>query len=209
MTQTTDLGGLIDRLSHTANREITAIAGPPGAGKSTLAGQLADALNRNSPGIAAIFPMDGYHFDDLVLNERGHRLRKGAPHTFDVAGYNHMLGRLRRNDETEVAVPVFDREIEISRAGARIIPQSVRHIITEGNYLLLNQPPWTELRPLFDQTVFVDVPRDILAQRLRQRWQHLPDDLAQRKLEANDLPNADLVLSQSNSADYIISGQYE
>jgi pantothenate kinase len=84
--------------------------------------------------------MDGYHFDDAVLNERGMRARKGAPETFDVGGLGHMLRRLKLNDEDEVAVPVFDRAIEISRAAARLISKTVSTIIVEGNYLLLDLP---------------------------------------------------------------------
>ncbi|MFM2282162.1 MAG: Pantothenate kinase, partial [Pseudomonadota bacterium] len=80
-------------------RSLTAIAGPPGAGKSTLAERLADQLNEADPGSAAILPMDGYHFDDMVLVPRGLRARKGAPETFDVAGFSVMLERLRRNVE--------------------------------------------------------------------------------------------------------------
>ena len=141
-----------------AGRHITAIAGAPGSGKSTLAETIADALNADTPGIAEVFPMDGYHYDDMLLDARGWRPRKGAPHTFDVPGFSHTLKRLRDNTEDSVAVPVFDRSIEIARAGARLIERSVRHVIVEGNYLLLKQAPWDRLAPLFDTTVFLDVP---------------------------------------------------
>lgn len=72
-------------------RVVTALAGPPGAGKSTAAEALADALNQLSAGVAAVFPMDGFHYDDAVLDQRGWRARKGAPHTFDVSGFAHIL----------------------------------------------------------------------------------------------------------------------
>ena len=186
---------------------VTAVAGPPGAGKSTTAEALVDALNTRAPGSAAVFPMDGYHFDDMVLIERGDRSRKGAPHTFDVSGFAHMLARLRRNDEAAVAVPVFDRSIEIARAGARIIPQSVAHLIVEGNYLLLDAEPWTDLGRHFDLTVYIDVPEDELLRRLRDRWRDLPAAEADVQLEDNDLPNARLVIANSRPADVVLTGQ--
>ncbi len=185
-------------------RHITAIAGSPGAGKSTVADDLVARLNAEDPGSAAILPMDGYHFDDQLLIPRGWRPRKGAPHTFDVAGFAHMLQRLRANTEPEIAVPVFDREIEIARAGARLIPACVRHIIAEGNYLLLDAPPWSDMRPLFDTTVFLDVPMAEIEARLTARWQALSPDDFRTKMEGNDLPNARQVVTQSRPADFVI-----
>ena len=120
-----------------AARRILAIAGAPGSGKSTLAETLATRLNALQPGRAALCPMDGFHYDDAVLDARGRRPWKGAPDTFDVGGLRAILSRLRARDEAEVAVPVFDRRLEIARAGAAIIPQAADTIICEGNYLLL------------------------------------------------------------------------
>lgn len=180
-----------------AGRSITAIAGPPGAGKSTLAEALAEALNGEEPGSAAVFPMDGYHYDDLLLVPRGLRPRKGAPDTFDVPGFAHMLGRLRENAEREIAVPVFDRSIEIARAGARVIPQTVRHLIVEGNYILLDSGDWRLLHRHYDTTVLIEVPEEELRRRLTDRWKDLDPEALAFKMDENDLPNGRLVRTGS------------
>ncbi|NND19589.1 MAG: nucleoside/nucleotide kinase family protein [Silicimonas sp.] len=185
-------------------RAITAIAGAPGSGKSTLAGTLAEKLNAAEPDSAAVFAMDGYHYDDAVLHARGQRPRKGAPFTFDVGGFAQMLARLRANEEDEIAVPVFDRTLEISRNAARIIPRTVRHLIVEGNYLLLNAAPWSGLRVLYDTPVFLAVPEEILRARLLERWSALEDDELRIKMDENDLPNALLVARESGGAEFVL-----
>lgn len=185
------------------NRVIVAIAGPPGSGKSTLAEKVVDTLNRTSAGLAAILPMDGYHYDDMLLVPRGLRPRKGAPETFDAAGFANMLMRLRQNSEPEIAVPVFDRSIEIARAGARMISQSVRYIVAEGNYLLLDEGRWRELHPQYDLTVMIEEPEMVLRARLEDRWKDLsPEDRAW-KLDGNDLPNGRLVKERSIAPDFV------
>jgi pantothenate kinase len=186
-------------------RSLTAIAGPPGAGKSTLAERLADQLNEADPGSAAILPMDGYHFDDMVLVPRGLRARKGAPETFDVAGFSVMLERLRRNVEPEIAVPVFDRSIEIARAGARMIPDTVRHLIVEGNYILLDVDGWRDLARHYDTTVLIGVAEVELRQRLEDRWKALGAEERAAKIDGNDLPNGRLVIERSQSAEFVLA----
>lgn len=207
----TDLTGLADvceaRLGSGQTRVILAMAGAPGSGKSTLAEKLAGKLNARRPGLAQVLPMDGYHYDDLHLVPAGLRPRKGAPQTFDVGGLYHTLLRLRARDEAEVAVPVFDRQIEIARAGARLIPAAVPVIVVEGNWLLLDRAPWDRLRPMFDITVLVDVPEYALRARLRGRWERLGLTEAEivAKLEENDLPNGRLVRDASAAPDWMIS----
>ena len=189
-----------------AGRIIVALAGPPGSGKSTLAEVLVERLNADAPGCAIVLPMDGFHYDDLYLTPAALRPRKGAPDTFDVGGLRHMLLRLKSRDEEHVAVPIFDRQLEIARAGARLIAKATRIIVVEGNYLLLRREPWRDLSPLFDVTVLIETPGDVLRERLTARWQHYnltPDQIAE-KLDGNDLPNGRLVMSESADPDFLI-----
>lgn len=204
-----DLPALADLLAaHTRGaRVLVALAGAPGSGKSTLAEELVATLNQRTPGCAAALPMDGYHYDDLLLGQLGRHSRKGAPDTFDVDGLRHMLARLRHNDDEAVAVPVFDRDIEIARAGARLIAASVEIIVVEGNYLLLRRDPWAALRPLFDLTVMITASEETLRKRLTARWEGyaLPPGEIVRKLEEVDLPNGRFVRAESVDADFEIS----
>ncbi len=184
-------------------RVLIAIAGAPGSGKSTLAEQVVDLLASHYELQAALFPMDGYHYDDAVLNEMGRRAFKGAIDTFDAHGLRHMLQRLKANEDDVIAVPVFDRSIEIARAGGRLIAQSTEIIVCEGNYLLARQAPWDRLKSIFDLTIFVDVHVEELRRRLQDRWQGFglsPEEIT-RKVEENDLPNGLFIMSNSAEPD--------
>jgi pantothenate kinase len=187
-------------------RYVFAIAGAPGAGKSTLAEALTDALDALAPGRAALMPMDGFHYDNAVLDARGLRARKGAPETFDVDGLAAALARIRRADRP-VALPVFDRDLDLARAGARVVAPDTPVIVLEGNYLLLDAPPWDGLAPLFDRTLFLATPEDALARRLYARWLRygLDPAAARARAEGNDLPNARLVATRSRPADLVWS----
>ncbi|KQQ79044.1 nucleoside triphosphate hydrolase [Aureimonas sp. Leaf324] len=208
MGEQVTLAGLTNALlsEEGERRRIVAIAGAPGSGKSTTAEQLKDRLNARRAGVADVFPMDGFHYDDMVLNARGHRARKGAPHTFDLDGYRTALERLRADGGREVAVPVFDRSIEIARAGGRIIEPSTRIVLTEGNYLLLDEPGWRDLGDLFDLTVMVEASEEVLIGRLTERWMgfQLDPEAMVRQMEGNDLPNMRLVLAKSRPADLVL-----
>lgn len=201
-----DLTGLADRLARDQGpaRRLIAIAGAPGAGKSTFADRLRAAVADRVA--TEVLPMDGFHYDDMVLNARGDRPRKGAPHTFDVDGLAAMLTRVAADDGRDVAVPVFDRSIEIARAGARIIPSSARLILVEGNYLLLDDPAWEPPRRHFALTVFLEVPESVLEARLTRRWQGfgLAEAEMRAKMEGNDLPNMRLVVRHSRPADILV-----
>ena len=161
---------LADRIAALpAARTLTALVGPPASGKSTLAEALVAAL----PG-AALVPMDGFHLDDRVLAARGLSHAKGAPETFDLGGLARLLAAVRAGEE--VVAPVFDRAREIAVAGALVVPASARHVVVEGNWLLLDRPGW------------------------RGR----PD--AEAWIEGNDLPNARTMAADSRQADVVLRG---
>lgn len=193
-----------ERLAESGGKRVLiAIAGAPGSGKSTLAERIVQGLKADHGVNAALFPMDGYHYDDVVLEQMGRRPFKGAIDTFDAHGFRRMLKRLKANEDDVVAVPVFDRSIEIARAGGSLIPQSIDIIVCEGNYLLFRQAPWDRLKPIFDFTVFVDVSEDNLRKRLQDRWRSFGLDPTEinRKVEENDLPNGLAIISGSAEPD--------
>lgn len=184
-----------------ARRFIVGIAGPPGSGKSTLADALRDALLARGES-AEVLPMDGFHMDNGILEARGLLPRKGAPETFDVRGFMDILSAVRAGDQ-EVLVPVFDRSREIAIASARAVSPQTRFVLAEGNYLLLNEQPWSSLDGRFDLTVFVAPPYEVLEARLRERWIHYGLDEAgiEWKLYGNDLPNGRRIIDNARSAD--------
>lgn len=203
VTTLANLAGLLIDLPP-GRRRIVALVGAPGSGKSHVAEDLAARINAAQPGRAAVLPMDGYHYDDTLLAALGRLPRKGAPDTFDVGGLAAMLDRLAAGDEEAVAVPVFDRAIEIARAGARLIPKTAEVIVVEGNYLLLDEAPWDRLAPRFDLTVRLEVPEEVLRARLTARWEGLglSPEAVQVKLEQVDLPNGRRVLENSRPAHF-------
>lgn len=193
----------IPELGPVGRRFVVAVAGPPAGGKSTVAEALVEALD----GRAALVAMDGFHFDNVILDERGHRSRKGAPHTFDTGGFGVAIEALRSDRSLEMAVPVFDRELDIARNCASVVSSSHDILVTEGNYLLLDQEPWSALRSQYDLTVWLDVPLDVVEVRVVSRWESAGLDAAEihRRAAENDLPNARLVHTGSVTADLVLS----
>lgn len=202
MSAIASIASAIFKRAGKSGRFVVAIAGPPGAGKSTLSQKLRELLPE---GAVEVVPMDGFHFDDRVLESRGMRARKGSPESFDFAGFEALLKRIRAG-EPDIAIPLFDRGMELSRAAAAILGTEVRFVLVEGNYLLLDEEPWARLAPLFDFSVFLDVPQGVLERRLLARWQEhgLPDEEARAKVASNDLPNAERVLTRRRAADMIM-----
>lgn len=192
----------IGRLDTHGQRIIVAIAGPPAAGKSTLATEVAAALGPE----AALVRLDGFHFDDVVLRARGHLRRKGAPHSFDIDGYAAVLARLRADARRPVAVPVFDRGLELSRAAASVVEPEHTIVLTEGNWLLLDEDGWRDLRSLFDLAVLLTASENVIAQRIHDRWlaHGYSAAEAQGKAEVNDLPNARHALANSAGAELVL-----
>ena len=190
---------------RTNERILVGISGAPGAGKSTLSQALSTKLNK-SEHVAAVIPMDGYHLDDSLLEDLGLLKRKGAPETFDFAGFKHLLLRIKNEDE--VVYPVFDREREISIAGAGILKKNIRIVIVEGNYLLFDEEPWSCLSKLWDYSVFLDVELKVLEQRLIDRWldHGFSRAEAQQKALGNDIQNSKRVIASRIQADRIING---
>ncbi|OJU83754.1 nucleoside triphosphate hydrolase [Shinella sp. PSBB067] len=189
------------RRAGDARRFLVGLAGPPAAGKSTLADALREGLLARGES-AEILPMDGFHMDNGILAARGLLQRKGVPESFDGRGFIDIVHALKKADG-EVLVPVFDRARELAINAARAIPGETRFIIAEGNYLLFKDSPWDRLDGVFDFTIFVGPPYPVLEARLRQRWlgYALPEDQIGWKLYGNDLPNGKRILENSRPAD--------
>jgi pantothenate kinase len=201
------LEGVADEIiarAGNAKRFLIAIAGPPGAGKSTLADNMAEALKAKGES-AVVLPMDGFHMDNAVLIEKGLLKRKGVPESFDVRAFLDIVRAVSAADQ-EVLVPVFDRSREIAIASARIVSPDHRFIIVEGNYLLFNQGKWAELEGMFDYSIMLAPPMEVLEQRLWERWRgyNLDDEAAGAKVYGNDLPNGRLILENRRTADFTI-----
>ncbi|WP_375280507.1 sugar transporter [Pseudooctadecabacter sp.] len=194
------LSNRIQPLRDKPGRVLVALSGPPASGKSTLAEELARRLNAQKC-LTTVVPQDGFHLDNQVLEARGDLGRKGAPHTFDGAGFVHLVRRLK--EKADVVVPVFDRSRDLAIAGARVVPAEAEVIIIEGNYLLFDEAPWFNLAPLWSLSVQLHVPLPELRARLIQRWlgHGLSSAAAKRRAESNDVPNAQAVLDKASRAD--------
>lgn len=189
-----------------SDRYLVAITGAPGCGKSTIAAELARRLNAQGRK-STVVPMDGFHLDNGILEDRGLRQRKGAPETFDAPGFIRMVEALKTGDE--VFAPSFDRTRDIAIAGSVAVPAAARFVIVEGNYLMFDEDPWRDLAPLWDMTVRLDVPMPELRARLIHRWLSLnyTRAVATRRAEGNDIPNAQRVIDNALQCDFTLDGE--
>jgi pantothenate kinase len=193
-------------------RAVLGIAGAPGAGKSMLAESLRAALAPLPPRpldphrwVASV-PMDGFHLADVELDRLGLRDRKGAPRTFDVHGFVSLLRRLRADDEPMVYAPTFERDLEQPIAGAVPVPAAARLVITEGNYLLLDDGPWAAVRPLLDAAWYCAPDDGARLERLVRR--HVASgkspEAARTWAHGTDERNARLISATRHRADLVV-----
>jgi pantothenate kinase len=192
-------------LLATGQRKILGIAASPGAGKSTLAERLLQVLGAQ----AQVVPMDGYHLANSELLRLGRQGRKGAPDTFDAAGYVNLLRRIKHQQLGEtVYAPEYRREFEEGIAGAIAIEHDTQLIITEGNYLLLDDGAWSQVSTVLDETWFLDIDSGIRQQRLLERHMRFgrSRDSALNWIAVTDEPNAQRIESSRHRANWIIQG---
>ncbi|MGV4980689.1 nucleoside/nucleotide kinase family protein [Streptomyces sp. NRAIS4] len=200
---------LLDRargLVRDGRRAVLGITGSPGAGKTTLAERLVRALNADGPPWAAHVPMDGFHLADAELDRLGRRDRKGAPDTFDAAGYAALLRRLHEDTDDVVYAPGFERVLEQPLAGAIPVPPATRLVVTEGNYLLLTEGSWARVRPCLDEVWFCAMDEDERIRRLIARHEEFGKDheTAVAWVRGTDQRNADLVAQTRDGADLVV-----
>ena len=181
---------------------MVGLVGAPGSGKSTVA----EALLQSFPETSQVVPMDGFHLANVELRRLGRAGRKGAPDTFDSAGYADLLKRLRNQSEDEIVyAPEFRREIEEPIAGAIPVFPQTELIITEGNYLLLNEGHWAKVPALLDEIWYVDVDDELRIKRLTSRH----EQFGRSKEEAiawvmnTDEPNARVISANKSKADLL------
>ncbi|MFF1439023.1 nucleoside/nucleotide kinase family protein [Streptomyces sp. NPDC058295] len=189
-------------------RALLGVAGGPGVGKTTFAERLVRELNGTGDPWVAHVPMDGFHLADVELDRLGRRHRKGAPDTFDAAGYAALLRRLREETDGEdlVYAPGFERDLEQPVAGAVPVPPTARLVVTEGNYLLLGTGAWTRVRAALDEVWFCETDEDERLRRLIARHEEFgkPHEEAVAWVLRSDQRNAELVATTRDRADLVV-----
>ncbi|MEJ1167070.1 nucleoside/nucleotide kinase family protein [Variovorax sp. CCNWLW186] len=186
-------------------RKLLGLIGAPGAGKSTLASALLRAAGADR---AQVVPMDGFHLANVELQRLGRAGRKGAPDTFDSAGYVALLQRLRGQGPGDpiVYAPEFRREIEEPIAGAIAVLPETQLVITEGNYLLHDAGPWAGAAGMLDEVWYVDIDDAVREERLLKRHQQFgrSPEAARDWVAATDAPNARLIAATRGRAHFVL-----
>ncbi len=196
---------LVDRaraLASGGGRRLLGVTGAPGAGKSTVCAALVAALGEQ----VALVGMDGFHYANQELHRLQRRDRKGAPDTFDVDGYVALLRRLGTPPDHPVYAPVFDRGLEESIGSAVPVPPDAPLVLTEGNYLLLEDHGWDAVRPCLDEVWYLDVPPEVRTGRLlRRRLSHGHERRSSEDwVQTVDLPNGEVVEASKGRADLVV-----
>jgi pantothenate kinase len=149
--------------------------------------------------------MDGFHLPNDVLRDRGLLAVKGAPETFDAMGFLALVRAIRDTSVT-VSCPAFDRTIDAVVADCVSVDPGDVVVVVEGNYLLLDRPPWSSLSEAFDAVAYLDVPDEIRRSRLIARHVEFgrdPVDAAEF-VHRSDQANAALVQASCIRADLIV-----
>jgi pantothenate kinase len=195
----------LQALLASGQRKLLGLVGAPGAGKSTLASALLRAAGADR---AQVVPMDGFHLANVELQRLGRAGRKGAPDTFDSAGYVALLQRLRGQGPTDpiVYAPEFRREIEEPIAGAIAVLPTTQLVITEGNYLLHDAGPWAGAAGMLDEVWYVDIDDAVREERLLKRHQQFgrSPEAAREWVAGTDAPNARLIAATRARAHHVL-----
>jgi pantothenate kinase len=201
---------LVAPLMGQPKRVIVGIAGPPGAGKSTLAEALATTMAtamaaEHGPGSAVAVPMDGFHLSNVELARLGLANRKGALSTFDGSGFVHLLQRIAEGEDL-VYAPAYSRVVHESIGGVIPVFGQTRLVVVEGNYLLVPEEPWVRARALFDLAVYLDLPDDVRVPGLLERQLSfgLDEDAAFDWVHRSDEANARLIAATRQYADVVL-----